>query len=127
MKIVIESIPHAQHRYPTIGDYWRDPDGTLQIRVSEMADLRSMVAIALHEFVEVHLCEDRGIAEADIMAFDIAALLGPYANDPGHSPEAPYHHEHVFAEIVERQMALELGLNWQKHDAACLALDGKKP
>ncbi len=127
MKIIIESIPHASHRYPTIGDYWRDADGTLQIRVSEMADAHSMIVIALHELVEVFLCEDRGIAEPEIMAFDLKSLTGPFKDDPGHDPNAPYHYEHVFAEIVERMMLLELGLDWQRHEEACLALDGEKP
>lgn len=119
MKIVIQSIPHCEHRYPTLGDYWRDADGTLQIRVSEMADARDMVLCALHEMVEVLVCEHRGIAEPDIMAFDVAH---PDADEPGELPDAPYHKEHVFAEAVERLMALQLERNWQAYAAAVDAL-----
>lgn len=114
MKIVIETIPHDQQRYPTCGDYWVDPDGTLQIRVSEMGDRHMEVLVAAHELVEVFLCEARGIAEPDVMAFD---MTHPELDDPGHDPRAPYHHEHVFAECVERLFATELGVNWQEYEA----------
>ena len=36
----------------------------------------------------------------------------------GADPNAPYHSEHVFAEIVERMLALELGVNWERYTAA---------
>lgn len=119
MKIVIKSIPQAEHRYPTAGDYWWDTAGNLQVRVSEMKDSRSMILVALHELVEVILCEDRGIPEPEIMAFDLGH---PDLEEPGESPEAPYHKEHVFAETIERLMAMELGVNWQEHEAALSAL-----
>lgn len=121
MKVVIESIPHGQHRYDTIGDYWVDRDGTLQIRVSQMGKPEHMFLVALHELIEVTLCTVRGIAEPDIKAFDMAMPDdSPYADDPGHDPAAPYHREHVFAEIIERIMALEIGIDWQEYDAALL-------
>lgn len=125
MKIVIETIPHNQHRYPTLGDYWRDADGALQIRVSETVDPRDSFLIALHEVIEVVLCEHRGIKEEDITAFDKQHLGedDPWVDDPGHCPEAPYHNEHVFAECIERLVALELDRNWQEYDAAISLLD----
>jgi hypothetical protein len=128
MRIVIETIPHATHRYPTIGDWWRDPDGTLQIRVSEMDDDRSELLVAVHELVEAILCESRGITEEAVTAFDEAHCGDddPYVDDPGNSPAAPYHHQHVFAESIERLLAQVLKIEWEDHEAACLALDGKE-
>lgn len=125
MKIVIESIPHDQHRYPTVGDYWEDKDGTQQIRVSAMRDPRYEVLVALHELIEYYLCLQRGIKEEDIMAFDKTQLnsSNPYVEDPGHNPAAPYHSEHVFAECVERLVARELGVNWQDYEKALDALE----
>lgn len=123
MKIVIESIPHDQHRYPTVGDYWWDSHGTLHIRVSELPDRRMTEAIVLHELWEALLTKHRNIAEETIMDFDIASLSGPYADDPGHDPNAPYHREHVQAELIERQYLLELDVDWQDHDAAVRALE----
>lgn len=126
MKIVIQSIPHDHHRYPTLGDYWLDEDGALQIRVSQLPDRRDMAALALHELVEAMLCLDRMISFEEITAFDQAHLEGPYSDDPGHHPQAPYHHEHVFAEIMERMLAHELGRNWQDYERAVAALDARE-
>ncbi len=131
MRIVIETIPHASQRYPTIGDYWVDPDGTMQVRVSDFASVvptsdfarNYAVLIALHEVVEQVLCLQRGIEEAAITAFDMAHLTGEWSDDPGHCPDAPYHREHVFAECLERLFAAELGVNWQAYTAAIEALD----
>jgi hypothetical protein len=121
MRIVIESIPHASHRYPTVGDWWRE-DGVLQIRVSETADPRDALLVALHELIEAALCEHRGISEASVTQFDLAHLD---SGDPGNLPDAPYRKEHVFAECVERLMALELGRDWKEYDAALATLDAK--
>lgn len=127
MRIVIETIPHASHRYPTVGDYWRDTDGTMQVRVSEVTDERHALLVAVHEVIEAFLCEQRGIAEEAITAFDCAHLADddPWVDDPGHCPEAPYHREHVFAECIERLFAFEMGVNWQAYGAAIEALDEK--
>lgn len=123
MKIVIESIPHNTHRYNTIGDYWEDSNGVLQVRVSALGDERKEVLIAIHEVIEFFLCRARNIKEPDILAWDKAVPdSSPYASDPGHDPSAPYHREHVFAECVERLVAFELGVNWQEYEKAIDAL-----
>lgn len=115
MKILIETIPTADQRYATLGDYWWE--GTdLHIRVSEMDDWREQVLIAVHELVEATLCEDRGISEPDIMAFDISV---PECSDPGAHPDAPYRKEHFFAENLERLLAAEFGIRWQDYEARC--------
>lgn len=126
MKITIETIPHFDHRYPTAGDYWGSfEDGSEQtIVVSDMSDRRMSFLVALHELIESFLCEERGISEEAITAFDVSVSDdSPFASDPGHDPEAPYHREHVFAECIERMVAQELGLNWQEYDAAIEGLE----
>ena len=60
MRIQIETVPHAQQRYETTGDWWWDPDDTLQMRVSALADWRHSVLIAVHELVEALLCKAQG-------------------------------------------------------------------
>jgi hypothetical protein len=122
MKIVIESIPHKNQRYPTVGDYWRDEEGVLHITVSSMSDDRYEYLVALHELVEVLICEHKGIKEEDITAFDIKfeedRLLGLHGPDdePGHNKFAPYNLEHVFAEKLERLMSEKLEVDWTKYD-----------
>lgn len=119
MKIVIETILHDQQRYETCGDYWNDPDGTKQVRVSDLGDRRMEFLVALHELIEWALCEDRGIAEPDIKAFDEAHLD---SDEPGALPDAPYRKEHAFAECIERLVARELGVDWAEYDARIEAL-----
>ena len=55
MKITIETIPHAKQRYPTCGDWFFEPDGALQIKVSEEIGNPSAGLVAIHELVEVFL------------------------------------------------------------------------
>jgi hypothetical protein len=121
LKIRIETIPHDRHRYPTVGDYWDDPDGTLQLRVTDLGDRRLELLIALHELIECELCRQRGIAEPDIMAFDVAFEKEIEAGrrdddeEPGDDPRAPYHREHVYATNIERMLAYEMGVHWDDY------------
>lgn len=125
MKIVIETVAHKDQRYPTLGDWYRDKDGVLQIKVSAFSDPFHSFLVALHELIEVTLCDQRGITEEEVTAFDKAHLSDDdlWVNDPGLCPDAPYHREHVFAECIERLVAQELGVNWQDYELACLAMD----
>lgn len=119
MKIVIESIPHAAQRYDTLGDWWFDPAGVLQIRVSNdqalgggPPDEREQFCIELHELVEARLCQERGITQKQVDDFDKLHLTEGHNTEvePGDDPRAPYREEHRFAMIVEHLMARELGL-----------------
>ena len=126
MQIVIKTIPSEQHRYPTCGDYWVDPDGTRQIRVSDMKNWKYELLVAVHELVEQNLCLDRGIDEKDISRFDIrfekARAKGKHSEDaePGDDPKAPYRKEHFTATNIERILAAELGIDWTKYDKAVM-------
>jgi hypothetical protein len=111
-RILIESKPYADMRYPTLGDWFYSGD-TLQI-ITASTDERGLPVseqeqflIALHELVEVKLCEARGITQKAVDDFDLA-----YAglDEPGDEPLAPYRREHRFAMLIEHQMAHELGM-----------------
>jgi hypothetical protein len=116
MKIHIETIKHDAHRYSTFGDWWRDAAGTWQIRVSEMKDHRDEILCAVHELVEAVLCEDNGVKEEAVTAFDVAH---PNAEEPGELKDAPYHWEHFTAETIERLLAIALRRDWRDYMAAC--------
>jgi hypothetical protein len=113
MRIIIETIPHKLQRYPTVGDWYYVPDGTLHIVVSEMADERSMFLVALHELIEAELCNRNGVSEQAVTDFDMAH---PELDDPGNDPRAPYHEEHIFAEGIERIVAMAIGRQWDHHE-----------
>jgi hypothetical protein len=121
-KIIIEVIPHSQQRYPTVGDYWKDEDGTQHVVVSDMGNDDYAFLVAIHELVELYLCDKRGIKEEDISAFDIAFEKereeGKHTDEeePGYAPGAPYKNEHFFAEAVERLVAGQLDVDWKTYD-----------
>jgi hypothetical protein len=130
MKINIETIPHANQRYPTVGDYWDDPDGVVQVRVSDMKDWRYEALVAVHELVEMFLTKARGIDEAVISDFDISfeksRVEGMVSGEPGDHEHAPYRREHFFATNLERLLAAELGVDWFHYDRDVEALGIKK-
>lgn len=122
MKITIETIPHEQHREaagPTIGDWQFDPAGNLAIRVSALGDPDYEFLVGIHEMLEAWLCHKHGIRQEDVDAFDRSHRVW---DEPGEHPEAPYRCEHRFAEIVEKLVAHELGVEWAQYGDAINAL-----
>ena len=119
MKIIIETIPHSEQKYPTVGDYWVDADGTWQIRVSKMGDWKYEFLVAFHELCEKALCTERGITDEGITEFDkIFELNRKEGNtdEPGNDKDAPYRLEHNIATFIESGMAQALGVDWNKYD-----------
>lgn len=120
--IHIEIIPHSQQRYNTCGDYFFDSNSVLQIRVSDMGQREAEMAVLIHELVELSLCLTRNIEFSEIDGFDqlfeLERKLGRHTEDeePGDHPDAPYRHEHRFAENIERQFVHESGLDWGTYD-----------
>ncbi len=131
MKIVIETIPHADQRYRTPGDWWFDKEGDLQIRVSRLGDWREEALIAFHELREVLVCKHRGISAQAVDGFDVIyekdrdeGRHGPEC-EPGDDPKAPYFREHQAATQVERGLAYDLDVNWNEYSNHVLNLDDK--
>jgi hypothetical protein len=107
-------------RYPTVGDWWFDDRGTLQIRVAKMSDWRYEALIAGHEQDEALLCYHAGITDKQVDAFDKAYEAARKPGDlsePGDSPEAPYHDPHKNATVIEVQRAAMLGVDWAAYSA----------
>ena len=111
MDIQIKFIPHAEQRYDTLGDWFRE-DGVLQIRVSNDQRLseHKQFLVALHELIEVKLCEIRGITIEEVDTFDFCWASDDPNEEPGDHPDAPYRKEHRFAMMIEHLMAHEMGL-----------------
>ncbi len=122
MIIIVKTIPHSEQRYPTVGDWWFEIDGSLHVRVSEMGNPKYEFLIAYHEIAEAMLCHEKGIKVEDIDAFDTKfeeereqGLHSP-TEEPGDSKDAPYKEEHFFATSIERLMAQKLGVDWREYD-----------
>jgi hypothetical protein len=91
-RTILETIPHNKQKYPTLGDWYRDPKtGEAVIRVSDTGDWRYDFLITIHELVEAALCNNRNISEDDVTKFDLEHLE---SDDPGFLKEAPYYKEH---------------------------------
>jgi hypothetical protein len=117
-----KTIPHKDHRYPTVGDYWTDEKGVEQFRVSKMSNPDYEFLVLIHELVEDYLCQRRGISEPKQIKpfdewFEKARELGMVYDDdePGCHPNAPYMREHMFAMMIERLVGRELGVDWNKY------------
>lgn len=119
MRVIINVIPNDQQRYCTVGDWVWDGD-SLTILVSKMGNWRYEMLVAFHELAEALICRHREIPEEIVSAFDIEYERNRAVDDtdsePGDDPHAPYYREHQFATNVERQLALELDVNWNQYD-----------
>ncbi len=125
MNIQIQTIPHAQQRYPTIGDWWWDKDGSLQIRVSKMSDWRYECLVAVHELVEVLLCKKDRVSQESVDEFDKAfeaARIPGNVDEPGDNLGAPYRKQHGVASGVERILGALLGVDWNAYANECESL-----
>jgi hypothetical protein len=119
MKIIIETIDHKDQKYDTIGDYWTDPDGTWQIRVSKMGNWKYEMAVALHELWEKSLCYDRHIGEEFITQFDIEFEKNRKegnTDEPGDDDSSPYFLEHCAATGIERLFISSVNEKWKKYE-----------
>lgn len=132
MKIIVETIPHETHRYPTVGDWWfeapakrnsihdtKPEELTIQIRVSKLSDWRREMLVAVHELVEVLMCKHDGVSQDIVDKFDKAFEANrPEDNDdePGDDPKAPYVRQHCIATGIERILAAELGVSWKEYE-----------
>ena len=121
LNIEIKTIKQSEHRYETLGDYWHDTDGKIHIRCTSLKSEDSEFLVILHELVEMYITKKRGIPEPVIQAFDIKfeeeRAEGKWDEnaEPGDDPRAPYKTEHCLAEIIERLVARELGVDWKQH------------
>ncbi len=133
MKINIETIQHDQQRYPTVGDWWLQPNGDMEIRVSDMGNVEYEWLVACHEITEALLCKREDIAEESVSDFDRNfEELRKYAPDligdqeSGDMVSAPYHKQHITASQVEQFVAGVMGMDFRKYEKAINDLDNGK-
>lgn len=132
MKIIIETIPHETQRYPTCGDWYYEPDGTLVIKVSDLGDWRREALVAVHELVEVLIAKHKGITVQQVDEFDTAYEKDRQQrleaaqtqaekeliliDEPGDAPGCPIGREHSVASGVERILAALLEVDWGPYE-----------
>jgi len=132
MRVVIDSVPHAEQRYNTVGDWaWEDEEGAiviggsamgvLHIRVSDMNNWRMEMAVAIHELTEALLCHAHNIKQVDVDNFD----MGTNDPEPGEHPAAPYRREHRAASVPEMFLLEALDVDLREYDEACERVSGR--
>ena len=106
--ILIIQQKKSEMRYDTVGDYEDKKDHT-RISVSKQKGYAEteddLKGIALHELVEMWLCQKRGIKFKDIDKWDLQHQ-GDY--EPGEVKGCCYYNEHRFANKIEKMFLKEL-------------------
>ena len=115
MRIIIQTTPHSLQRYNTIGDWYTDRiSGDVKIFVSNLANWRYELLIAVHELVEAFQCMHNGVAEEAVTKFDKQFVERD--SEPGDSLQAPYAKQHCLATGIERVLAFALDVKWQLYE-----------
>jgi hypothetical protein len=103
-------------------------ESSYEVRVSDMGNDDYHFLVLIHELIELHLVNKRGILIEDIDAFDKKfeedRSKGIHSQDeePGDSCYAPYRKEHLFATNIERLLAYELGVDWEEYGKTVMNL-----
>jgi hypothetical protein len=114
MNIIIDIIPHSEQRYNTVGDwFYDDEDRQLVIRVSETGNEYQNFLLIIHELIEAVLCKQKGITQGQVDNWD---LSHQEYTEPGEIRECPYFIPHFIAATIERGLAHELEINWEKYE-----------
>lgn len=138
MKITIETIPHDSQRYETPGDWviHIDPKPihpseqiSIEIRVSETRNTAINSLLILHELTEALLCYDASVTTKEVDNFDMNWKPHDDITEPGEDERAPYHKQHMTAELVERVVAAHMEIDWHEYGRVLARLyppDAKK-
>ncbi len=113
--VKIETMKPKSMRYRTCGDWFFTEPGHLTIEVADTGNWIYNMLVAVHELIEVILCEIAGISEKRVSAFDLAHQDD---EDPGTHPKAPYHDQHLTAMGIEMILAARAGVKWRIYEDA---------
>jgi hypothetical protein len=122
--IDIRIIPHKDQIYETAGNYGEDGCGWW-MEISKMEDWRYEAMCAMHELLEMILTKAQGVDWKDIDNFDMTGE-GKDMDDPGISPKAPYHTQHLAAMRLEKDICKIMGIPWYKYDRSYSKLVWRK-
>jgi hypothetical protein len=120
---IVKTVPQECQRYGTCGD-WTDHF----ICVTDENNPRAEKLVALHEIFEKFWCEEHGVKEEDVLAFDLAyeasrgcSDVAPcgckHYDEPGDDPHACYYIGHQLATVAEHMLASTYAnFNWIKYN-----------
>ena len=117
--LLVNFIPQSEQHYNTVGDYG-EASNHIWFNITEFPDNPGYsIAILLHEIHEFFRNKQLGITVEEVDKFDLGH---PELDDPGLSPEAPYHKTHMEADAIERMSIIFQGFDWVEYDKAIAKL-----
>jgi hypothetical protein len=135
-RVTIKVVPHKEQRCPITAQWSYTNDGTIEITISRMGDVRYEMLLALHELSEaITSTFVPGMDDATTDKFDDAFLqrrregkLPPEGEEPGFAPDCPYGPQHHVATGTELTHAPWLGVNWEEYERRSreVTFDGKE-
>jgi len=118
MKIIIETVPKSALRYSTVGDwFYNDKEKCWYIQVAEFAEKKGEYfsyeehfeyLIAIHELVEMFLCQSEMIDQKTVDKFDMET--GKNSPEPGDESDSPYYEQHQIASAIETLLVEATGI-----------------
>ena len=120
MQIAITMIP-GDRQAPAVARDWSfvGPEA-LEVRLPESDDWRYPAGRLIRALIEAFLCKAARVSREEIDAFD-HGFTGD--GEPGCDPNAPYHREHMLAELIERQFISNVGCEWRQYKSASATYD----
>jgi hypothetical protein len=113
--IYVSFVPQSDQAYDTVGDYGETKDA-IWFKITAFPEKPAYsVAVLLHEIHEFFRNKALGITVEAVDAFDYGH---PELDDPGLSPDAPYHATHMEADAIERLAILFSREDWIEYDQA---------
>src|SRR5580698_4092782 len=100
--VKIETVSPKAMRYRTVGDWFFATPGCLTIQIADTGNWKYNLLVAVHELIEVILCQIARVTEKQVDRFDLAHQDD---EDPGTHPKAPYHAQHLVAMGFEMTLA----------------------
>ena len=102
MQISIKTITQSEQRYDTTDDWQIAENGDITMYVSEGTQIEVQREI-IHGLTECFLCIKHGITQKEVDDYDMSHLE---SDNPGENEDAPYHKEHIAANIAEHILDL---------------------
>lgn len=110
-RVVIDFIPQSEQRYNTVGDYG-ETETEVWFKITLLSKPIYSVCVLMHEIWEFFRNKDLGIPVEAVDEFDLENFD---LDDPGLSPDAPYHKTHMEADAIERACIVMAGEDWVEY------------
>jgi hypothetical protein len=114
-KIKIEFISGKDFDNDNVGDYLVE-DNELIIGVKKYKEKKWRYITLIHELIEALLVTDRGILIDSIGEYDEKFIEDKRKGQQGEQKDCPYHKEHMFATKIEKLLAKELNVDYEKYN-----------